>query len=53
VVDRDSANTRADAVCREFSQLPGIIEALAVKSRESKVKSRESKVESRQSTVDS
>jgi len=39
VVDRDSGSTRADAVCREFSQLPGIIDALAggreeVKSRE-------------------
>jgi putative hydrolase of the HAD superfamily len=29
VVDRDSANTRADAVCRDFGQLPGIIDTLA------------------------
>jgi putative hydrolase of the HAD superfamily len=41
-VDRDSANTRADAVCRDFSQLPGIIDALAgageaVDSQKSKV----------------
>jgi putative hydrolase of the HAD superfamily len=28
VVDRDSANTRADAVCRDFGQLPAIIDAL-------------------------
>jgi len=40
VVDRGSANTRADAVCGEFGELPGIIEALAVNSRESKVKRR-------------
>jgi putative hydrolase of the HAD superfamily len=46
VVDQGSANTRADAVCREFSQLPGIIDALAVKSRESKVESRQSTVNS-------
>jgi len=29
VVDRDSANTRADAVCRDFAQLPAIIDSLA------------------------
>jgi putative hydrolase of the HAD superfamily len=29
VVDRDSANTRADAVCRDFGQLPTIIDSLA------------------------
>ena len=45
VVDRDSAHTRADAVCREFSQLPGIIDALAVGSRESRSESRESKAQ--------
>jgi putative hydrolase of the HAD superfamily len=28
-VDRDSANTRADAVCRDFAELPAIIESLA------------------------
>jgi len=44
VADRDRANTRADAVCEDFSQLPGIIDALAggrqeAESRESKVKS--------------
>ena len=48
VVDRDSANTRADAVCRDFAELPAIIDSLAgsreeVESRESKVKSRVSK----------
>jgi len=37
VVDRDSAGTRADAVCRDFGQLPGIIDALGVESRESRV----------------
>lgn len=30
VVDRDSANTRADAVCRDFSQLPAIIDSLDI-----------------------
>lgn len=30
VVDRESANTRADAVCRDFSQLPAIIDSLDV-----------------------
>jgi putative hydrolase of the HAD superfamily len=45
-VDRDSANTQADAVCRELAELPEIIEALSVKSRESRVESRESKVDS-------
>jgi hypothetical protein len=44
VVDRDSANTRADAVCREFRQLPEIIGTLAgggeeVESRKAEVKS--------------
>ena len=29
VVDRDSADSRADAVCRDFGQLPAIIESLA------------------------
>ncbi|MBI5082977.1 MAG: HAD family hydrolase [Acidobacteria bacterium] len=28
VIDRDSANTRADAVCRNYHQLPSIIESL-------------------------
>jgi putative hydrolase of the HAD superfamily len=28
VVDRGSANTRADAVCRDFSQLPTVIDSL-------------------------
>ena len=32
VVDRDSANTRADAVCRDLAELPGIIESLEVES---------------------
>jgi putative hydrolase of the HAD superfamily len=35
VVDRDSASTRADAVCRGFAQLPGIIEALGVEESRS------------------
>jgi len=42
VVDHDSANTCADAVCQDFSQLPGIISALAGGREE---------VESRESTV--
>ena len=29
VVDRDSANTRADAVCWDFGQLPAIIDSMA------------------------
>jgi hypothetical protein len=29
VVDRDRANTRADAVCGDFGQLPAIIDSLA------------------------
>lgn len=29
VVDRDSANTRADAVCRDFAQFPAIVDSLA------------------------
>lgn len=43
VVDRDSANTRADAVCRDFAQLPAIIDSL--QDAEAKVESRESTVE--------
>jgi len=30
VVDRGSANTRADAVCRDFSQLPRILDSLDI-----------------------
>jgi len=44
VVDRDSANTRADAVCRDFAGLPAIIDSLA--GRRGEVESRESRVES-------
>jgi putative hydrolase of the HAD superfamily len=44
--DRDSGGTRADAVCRDFGQLPGIIEALGVESRESRVENRKSGVQS-------
>jgi len=44
VVDRDGANTRADAVCRDFVELPAIIDSLA-EGREA-VESRTSKVES-------
>ena len=50
VVDRDSANTRADAVCRDFAELPAIIGSMAGRGE---VESQESKVKSRQSTVDS
>jgi putative hydrolase of the HAD superfamily len=44
VVDRDSANTCADAVCRDFGKLPAIMDSLAegreaVGNRESKGKS--------------
>jgi putative hydrolase of the HAD superfamily len=45
VVDRDSPNTRADAVCREFSQLPGIIDSLGVGREEAE--SLQPKVDSR------
>jgi len=50
VVDRGSANTRADAVCRDLAELPAIIDSLAGSRGE--VESRESKVESRKLTVD-
>lgn len=33
VIDRNSANTQANAICRHFSELPGIIEALDQKKR--------------------
>jgi len=48
-VNRDSAHTRADAVCRDFAELPGVIEALAREREE--VESQKSKVESRVSKV--
>ena len=44
VVDRDSSHTRADAVCRDFTDLPAIIDSLPEGSRE---------VNRRQSTVNS
>jgi len=44
VVNRDRANTHADAVCGDFSQLPAIIDSLAGAGEE--IEGRESKVDS-------
>ena len=46
VADRDRANTRADAVCEDFGQLPAIIDSLDATSRQSRVESGEWKVNS-------